>query len=217
MPVFRVPKRVHIRRMKIGLVLAVVAVAAWFSIDVVAADVFGRRVHVVAPGEVVRSGKLRPAALKKLIEEQSIRTIVDLGAFEEGSGEDRLQQRVADAMGVTRYRFQLYGDTNGNPNHYANALRIMRDPAMQPVLVHCGAGTERTGMCILYYRHLEEGMSFEDGYTEAQAVGHSSDRNPIFQQNLDAFGQAVIDAVLNGGDVEGFEPVPEPVPVGGDE
>lgn len=206
--------------MQVGLVLAVVAVGVWFSIDVVAADVFGRRVHVVAPGEVVRSGKLRPAALKSLIEEQGIRTIVDLGAFEEGSGEDRLQQRVADAMGVTRYRFQLYGDTNGNPNHYVNAIRIMRDPEMQPVLLHCGAGTERTGMCILYYRHLEEGLSFEDGYLDAQSVGHSPDRNPVFQQNLDAFGQAVIDAVRNGTDVEGFEPVPEPRPVrsdGGDE
>ncbi|MEM9065912.1 MAG: tyrosine-protein phosphatase [Planctomycetota bacterium] len=201
--------------MQVGLVLAVVAVGVWLGVDVVAADAFGRRVHVVADGEVVRSGKLRPAALKRVIETHGIRTIIDLGAFEEGSGEDRLQQRTADALGVTRYRFQLFGDTNGNPNHYVNALRIMQDPAMQPVLLHCGAGTERTGMCILYYRHLTEGLSFEAGYEDAKHIGHSTERNPIFLENLDEWGEAVIEAVRSGGAVDGVPPVPAPVPAGG--
>lgn len=158
--------------------------------------------HVEGQRRVYRSGELTVAATAKVVRKYGIRTIVDLGTHEPDSPEERIAQKTAEALGLTRYRFDLEGDGTGDPNDYVAALRILTDPAAQPVLVHCGAGAERTGCAIALYRQLEQGWDEDLAYSETKKYRHSSERNPRLRHVMDFYGDAIIEAVVEGGEVE---------------
>ena len=194
-------------------VMAGLGLTAWWAGASVVPDLFPTRFAVVDEGSLYRSGKLTPAALKKVITERDIRTVIDLGAWEEGSKDDRLAQATCESLGVTRYRFNLYGDTRGNPNAYVQALRLIEEKSNLPMLIHCGAGTERTGCLVVFHRHFHQGVPVEEAYAEARERGHSPTRNIYFQPTLEKFTDAVGEALRTGGQIPEQAPLPEPVPV----
>jgi protein tyrosine/serine phosphatase len=165
-----------------------------------------KRFGVVESGKVYRSGQLTPEAFRHVCETHHIRTVIDLGSeiHDDPEGEVR-NQRAADAMGVTRYVFRLYGDATGNPNAYIQALRLASDPANQPVLVHCGAGTERTGLFCILYKNLHRGTPLEEGFAEAMAYGHSPRRTPQMKLVMDAFALRILEHVRRGDQIETAE------------
>lgn len=167
----------------------------------------------VDPGKVYRSGELTPAVLERLQERYGIRTIVDLGTYEPGSREDLREQRTADTLGIKRYVFDLEGDATGNPNAYVQALRLMTDPELQPVLVHCGAGTERTGTAVILYRHIVQGGNIVKAFEEAQSYGHDPYRNPWVFKVLLEFRHEIEQAFREGRQIPGVAALPEPTPV----
>lgn len=187
------------------------AVALWLVAanfkDVVRDNVLPKRFGEVVPGEIYRSGKLTPAALAEVVREHGIRTIVDFGAWPEGSRADRREERAAAALGVERIRLPgLEGDSTGEVNGYVEALRIMNDPERRPVLVHCGAGTERTGCVVALYRMFEEGWTLEEAYDEADRMGHSPERNPRLRETLETYTGPIRRALESGGSLEAPEP-----------
>jgi protein tyrosine/serine phosphatase len=194
----------------IGACVAAVALGVWVWDDAIAPDLFPKRFHTVAEGRVYRSGKLTPAAMERVVRQHAIRTVVDLGAYDPGSPGDLRQARTAAALGVDRVRFNLVGDATGNPNYYVEALRIMRDPARWPVLVHCGAGTERTGCVTILYREIEQGWGEARAFAEADDIGHSPTRNPKLRQVLERWRGPIERALREGGAVEGSEPIAPP-------
>ncbi len=205
-------------RLAIVLVALVAAVAggAWLYRYAVRDNLFPKNFGVVEQGKVYRSGKLTPAAFRTIHAEHGIRTIIDLGAWGAGSDGDRREQRTAEALGIERYRFELVGDGTGNPNHYVHTLRLLTDPAKQPVLVHCGAGAERTGIAVMLYRSVTVGTPIEQAYEEAKRYGHDPERNPRLREVLDRYAQPILDAYRAGTQIAvpgEVEPVPDPVPV----
>lgn len=190
--------------------VAAVALGVWIWDDAIAPDLFPKRFHTVVEGQVYRSGKLTPAAMERVVRRHGIRTVVDLGAYEPGTPGDQRQARTAQALGVDRVRFNLVGDATGNPNYYVEALRIMRDPARWPVLVHCGAGTERTGCVTILYREIEQGWDEERAFAEADDIGHSPTRNPKLRQVLEQWRAPIERALREGGPVEGAQPITPP-------
>lgn len=162
-------------------------------------NVFPKRFGVVVDGEIYRSGELTPAATAKVVREHGIRTIVDLGAHELGSVEEHREADTADALGVDRVRFGLFGDGRGDPNRYVAALEIMRDPARQPVLVHCAAGSERTGCAVALYRVHEQGWDLDRAYAETLNYDHDTRDNPHLREMLDAWAKPIGAALGDGG------------------
>jgi protein tyrosine phosphatase (PTP) superfamily phosphohydrolase (DUF442 family) len=199
------------------IVLVVLALAAlgWYARYGVRDHVWARNFAVVAPGEVYRSGRLSTTATARVVENRGIKTIIDLGAYHPGSIEERRAQRAAEALGVTRYRLDLEGDATGNPNEYAHALRLVNDPANRPVLVHCAAGSERTGCFVALYRAQETGASvnevLDDLMDEAQDYRDST--QPDLRTMLEVWGDRILEAVRMGEDVRGIEPTSVPTPI----
>lgn len=176
-----------------------IALAAWVWVASAQPNLFPKRFDTVEPGKVYRAGKLTPAAFEQVVRAHEIRTIVDLGAWEEGSDDDLRAARTAEALGVERLRFNLHGDATGEADYYIRALRIMTDPARQPVLIHCGAGTERTGCTIMLYRTVVQGGDADEAYAEAQDAGHSPDRNPKMRPVFESVRPIVEAALSEGG------------------
>lgn len=182
-------------------VLAVVvgaAVAGVVYATVIRPEFVPKRFGEVAAGKIYRSGRFSPGALTRLHESKGIKTVIDFGAWEPGSKEEEREQKTAEALGITRHVFRLEGDARGDPNAYVKALKIMRDPAAQPVLVHCSAGTERTGCVVMLYRHLDENVTTEAAYEEAKSFDHSPSKNPYLLETFETYEGAIRDSLRTG-------------------
>jgi protein tyrosine/serine phosphatase len=180
------------------LITATIALSAYVADASILPNLFPKRFGVVDQGRLYRSGNLTPAATAKVVRAHNIRTIVDLGAYAPGSPEEARAQATADALGVTRHRFPLFGDGTGDPNAYVHALRIATDPAHQPVLIHCAAGSERTGCAVALYRVLEHGITPDAAYDETRAFDHDPRRNPRLKPMFDTWREPIFSALSSG-------------------
>jgi protein tyrosine/serine phosphatase len=158
---------------------------------------------VVEAGRLYRSGELTPAATRLVVEQDHIRTIVDLGAYDIDPAGERVAERTAAALGVERHVFRLNGDGTGNPNAYVEALRILTDPAKQPALVHCSAGSQRTSACVLLYREIVEGRPFLADMGEALEHGHDPAKNTRMRPYLEQWHAKIGEAFRTGTLIDG--------------
>ncbi len=67
--------------------------------------------------------------------------------------------------GVTFKRYPLY-TWDIEEEDILEVLRILNNPANQPVLVHCAHGADRTGLMMASYRMIIQGWSKEAAITE---------------------------------------------------
>lgn len=86
-----------------------------------------------------------------------IKTIVSLRAF----SDDTPLVPAASGLRLERIRFKTW---HPEDEDVVKFLRIATTPALQPVLVHCQHGSDRTGAMVAIYR-----VAFE-GWTKAQAT-----------------------------------------------
>ena len=187
------------RTLAIALGAAVVLTLGGFGYRYGVRDhVLARNFDVVEAGKLYRSGRLTPATTEQVVRGNGIRTIVDLGAFAGDTVDRRVAEQTAAALGVKRFQFALSGDGTGDPQMYVDALRIIADPANQPVLVHCAAGSERTSVCVMLYRKAYQDRSFDEGFEEAVAHKHHPERNPQMRPYVDRWGNAIIEAARTG-------------------
>lgn len=193
------------RRNRLWVVVgAVVGALAAFGVwdRLVKPHVIAKRFGVVTEDRIYRSGKLTASTMEAVVREHEIRTIVDLGAWVHDPRGERLEAQTARVLGVERHVFDLIGDSTGDPNDYVEALRLMTDPANQPVLVHCGAGTERTGALVFLYRTIVEGKAEQEALAEARRAGHDPRRNPRLNETLERWKAQIARAYREGGRIE---------------
>jgi len=183
----------------IALVTIVIAGGAIFWRKVVRDHVLPKNFGIVEEGEIYRSGQLTPRMLRKTVEEREIRTIIDL-SHQEGSPISEREQDVADELGVRRFTFSLRGDGRGDPKDYAEVLRLMTAEENQPVLVHCAAGAQRTGVAVVLYRTLVQNEDIASVYPETFEFGHQDDEWIMLAYLADHI-EAIRQAYLRPGDV----------------
>lgn len=191
-----------------AVVIITACVIAFVVRQSVIPNLIPKNFGVVREGEIYRAGELTPAALAKVVREHDIRTIVDLGAYDEHSPADRREQATADALGVTRHRYFLYGDGTGDPDSYLKALRVMTDPDAHPVLVHCSAGAQRTGGAVVLYRCIVAGEDFERAYAEASDYRHDPADNPKLRPMLERWIGPIEDAYREGDELDRDDAAP---------
>lgn len=180
------------------LLLGFLSAIIWYASD--GHELFWpKRWGVVAEGAIYRSGEPTLRATRRVVERHGIKTIIDLGAHTQGTWEEDSAQALAEELGVKRYRFGLIGDATGDPNDYVLALRIMNDPAHQPVWVHCAAGSERTGCLVALHRVINEDWDPEKAYAETHQYDHG--KNPYLKPMFDQWLPSVRTAYLQGGQI----------------
>ena len=118
-----------------------------------------RHFGVVATGRLYRCGQPTPDALRKLISEHKLKTVVSLRGSRDDGDPDAWEAReraVCDELGA---QFVTIPCNHKNPPTREQAeqfLRLCCAPATQPVLVHCRLGQQRTLLfCALYRVHVD--------------------------------------------------------------
>ncbi|SRR6266571_1549890 len=110
-----------------------------------------------------------------------IKTVIDL----QQDGEAHEQQLV-EAAGMKFYRIGLSDSVWPSPEKTAQFLKLVNDPANQPVFVHCHGGKHRAGAMTAIYRITHDGWNADRAYEEMKqynfesGFGHSALKDFVY-------------------------------------
>jgi protein tyrosine/serine phosphatase len=133
---------------------------------------------VVEAGKLYRSGQISERLIRPTLTKNHIGLVIDMSV--EDTPDARAEREAVKELNIQRVTLPLRGNGVGDPERYVTALSMIIEAERKhcPVLVHCQAGTERTGGVIAVYRILVDGMSEEKAFAEARSYGHSDRENP---------------------------------------
>ncbi len=138
-----------------------------------------RNFRVVRPGVLYRSGQLTCDGLERLIHDHGIRTVIALrDSYPPGKpppGWDEEQYCLKEELYYYRLLPKSWWLNDGRApadENVAQFLKIFDDPKHYPILVHCMAGTHRTGAYCAIYRMEFEHWSNADAMAELHAGGY---------------------------------------------
>jgi tyrosine-protein phosphatase SIW14 len=134
-----------------------------------------RHLATVKEGVLYRSGQPTVAGLRRIHHDHHIRTVVCL---RDESSTTLAEQEWCEKNEVRFVRISPR-NWNGLPGHadvdgpLRQFLEVMKDPANHPVLVHCLAGTHRTGGYVAVWR-IEQGWTNADAIDELRGMGYET-------------------------------------------
>jgi protein tyrosine/serine phosphatase len=143
-----------------------------------------KRLRVVTPGKVYRSGQMTVEGFTEAVRRLGIRTILNLQDeypdpdIQESysSLQTTSESELCRRLGV-RYVY-ISPDLiprklipSQRPEAIDQFLALMDDPKTYPILIHCRAGLHRTGLMVSIYRMEYEGWTRPDALAELKENG----------------------------------------------
>ncbi|MGC1275538.1 MAG: dual specificity protein phosphatase family protein [Planctomycetaceae bacterium] len=197
----------------IGLVacLAIIGggIGAW---EAVKYRYIPKRFGVVVPGEVYRSGQISKWQFVPTIQENGIDVVIDLNGVDPVDEHQAAEIAAYESHDIENYRFKLHGNGTGDVDTYVEAIAKMAECHRdgKSFLVHCHAGTQRTGSVVAAFRVLVLGQSPQEAYVELSRYGWDADDDQVLLTYLNKNLPRVAKELAARGLIE---QVPEPFPV----
>jgi tyrosine-protein phosphatase SIW14 len=91
-----------------------------------------------------------------------IRTVIDLRS-DDGDSEDKV---LVERAGMKYVQIPMTTHAPPTPSMVESFLKVVTDPASQPVYVHCVGGRHRTGVMTAVYRMTQEQWTADQAFTE---------------------------------------------------
>jgi len=132
------------RRILTALTVSVGALLAYTGCSVHQANF-----HTIVSGEAYRSGQMDAAQLSRAIQAYGIKSIVNLRGTNAPTYY-RGEIETAKRLGVRHYDFSLSATDEITMPQMDEIIRTLRE-APKPVLIHCKAGADRTGLVSALY------------------------------------------------------------------
>lgn len=109
--------------------------------------------HPIEEGVIYRSGQLSGAQFADRIEENGIRTIINLRGKNNGLAWYDAEIKASDAAGVQHVDFSLSAGRELTDDDINRITKVLRE-APRPILIHCEAGADRSGVVSALYQLL---------------------------------------------------------------
>ena len=151
----------------------------YILIEEVRPRIFPKRFGEVVQDTIFRSGRIHPDIYDSVLKRNKIETIISFTEKKSNHDWQNQEIEIAEELGIPIYRFPLKGDGTGNPAEYQKALVRLKqeENAGRKVLLHCAAGTNRTGGAIFLYRTIFEGMTDNKAISEMKRYDFSVNDN----------------------------------------
>ena len=127
-----------------------------------------------------------------------VKTVIDL----QQDGEAGEQQEVEDA-GMKFYRIPMSDKSWPSPEKAEQFLKLVNDPANQPVFFHCHGGRHRTGAMTAIYRLTHDKWTADQAYGEMKqyefesGFGHGTLKDYVYDYAQKTQKSIVVDASTN--------------------
>jgi len=130
--------------------------------------------HTVIPGELYRSAQMTPEQLMTYTADYGIKTVINLrgdgGAKKWYTGEKAESSR----LGIDHIDFPMSAKKPLTREQTQQLAEILRT-APKPILIHCKAGSDRTGFASALYLAAVKGMDVEEAEKQLSVrFGHIS-------------------------------------------
>jgi len=165
-----------------GCLAGLLLVAAVAFVSCRARSAYPKRFAAVVPGRLYRSGAVTPEQLKRLTRELHLRTVVSL--LNPAAEVTRAERRAAERLGLRWINIPLPGNGASTAAQRERIKAALFDPDNAPLLVHCAAGTNRTGLAVALYRLHRQGWTLEQVLEEMKRFGFEDE--PHHQDLRDA-------------------------------
>jgi protein-tyrosine phosphatase len=205
-----VRRRRHLVRASIALV--VVAFVLWLTVFKGKRMFFPRNFGVVEEGAIYRSGQLDAFLVERTLEKHGIDLVIDLARDDPADGDERAEKEAVARLGIRQVQVQsLDGSGAGDPQDYVTAMEALlaARKADQQVLVHCAAGSERTGALVAMYRMLYQGWEGDRAYEEYLSYRASEPKTPKLSKWMHEHLPQVVQGLVEKGLLD---PPPQALP-----
>lgn len=139
-----------------------------------------KRWGTVEPG-LYRSGQVSSRLIRPTLERYKIQVVVDLIGTDPTNADQPAERKAIADLGIELQECPLIGDGTGDIEQYAKALQaiVTAKKSGKPVLVHCHAGSQRTGGVVACYEMLFRGKSGQEAYADLVRFGWRPGRDDI--------------------------------------
>src|SRR5262249_18311305 len=112
-----------------------------------------------------------------------IKTVIDL--TQDG---DESEPSLVRRAGMKFFRIPMTTHETPSAEQVAEFLKLVNDPANQPVYVHCQGGRHRTGVMTAVYRMTNEGWTADRAFEEMKQYKFGADfLHPEFKEFVYAY------------------------------
>lgn len=113
--------------------------------------------HPITPGEAYRSAQLDRDELDYYIRKFNIHAIINLRGQNEGDAWYRQEIETSRNLNVSHFDLDLSAEKAPTQSEVAELLRLFRI-APRPVLIHCQAGADRSGLAAALWKMVIDGL-----------------------------------------------------------
>jgi protein tyrosine phosphatase (PTP) superfamily phosphohydrolase (DUF442 family) len=152
------------------------------------------RFGIVEEGALYRCAQPNGGRMKDVLAKYQIRTTVNLRQPSEMQKDRKAAEEIAFAGEHGIQFINIPYDDEHAQAQIRQFLAIVADPANRPVLVHCAAGKERSGVMTAAYRMRVQGWPLEQALAEMRQYGYMPEEHPNFQAAVEEFSRSLSSA-----------------------
>ncbi len=128
--------------------------------------------HEVIPGKVYRSAQLSAGTLENIVQKHGIKTVVSLRRPKPDARWYENEKAAAESLGIGHHDIAMDLTFFPRIDHLLE-LRDLLEGAPKPLLVHCRAGADRTGLASIMARLLDGSSSLAEARTQVSWEYHA--------------------------------------------
>ena len=195
----------------IAIALAMVLSVVLIWEEVLEDRVVPKRWGIVEEESIYRSGQLHEALVERTLKNNEIDVVINMNKWRLDKPAQAAEETAVEVLGIESARYPMGGDGTGDPAHYVLAVEHLHrsSEAGQRVLVHCTAGSQRTGAVIALYRTLIQGWSVDEVLDEMEIYDFDRKDDTILLDFLDTHIDDIATQLAARGVLEA---VPDPLP-----
>jgi protein tyrosine/serine phosphatase len=128
--------------------------------------------HPITPGEAYRSAQMDQDELEYYIHKFEIKSIINLRGKNDGKQWYTEETAISQNYGISHYNLGLSADRAPTSLEIEELLRLY-SIAPRPVLIHCQAGADRSGLAAALWKMVVDGSSKSEAREQlAVRFGH---------------------------------------------